>query len=143
MTSNNYYQKALQNFGKKKDASSKENFSFIGDKTVDTSKNELINYSSLTSKFFLVVINIIIWLDNASIYSYDSTKRLFAYLNLNAFYLSPYWPHLAPVKLLFKIIKSKIRSKFWVKEINFDKNSVMEWIHSFLLETSTLYVKQI
>ena len=42
MTSNNYYQKALQNFGKKKDASSKENFSFIGDKTVDTSKNELI-----------------------------------------------------------------------------------------------------
>ena len=52
MTSNNYYQKALQNFGKRKDASSKENLSSIGDKIVDTSKNELINNSSLTSKSF-------------------------------------------------------------------------------------------
>ena len=87
--------------------------------------------------------NIIIWLDNASIHSSDSTKRLFAYLNLNIFYLPPYWPHLAPVELLFKIIKSKIRSKFWEKEINFDKNSGMEWIYCVLKETNTLYVKQI
>ena len=132
MTSNNYYQKALQIFWKRKDASSKENLSSIGDKTVDTSKNKQINYSSLASKYFLVVISIIICLDNAFIHSSDSTKRLFTYLNLNVFYLPPYWPHLAPVELLFKIIKSKIRSKFWEKEINFDKNLGMEWIHSVL-----------
>ena len=87
--------------------------------------------------------DVIVWCDNASVHSSDSTKKLFDYLNLNIFYLPPYCPHLAPVELLFKIIKTKIRSKFSEIEVNFEKDSGKQLIYNSMNDVTPFHIKQL
>ena len=69
--------------------------------------------------------NVILNMDNASIHTSDKTKKLLALFEYEVKFLPPYTPKLAPVELFFNIIKQKIRSYWWKKIIDFDKNQDM------------------
>ena len=49
-------------------------------------------------------------LDNASIHLSKETQAIFRQINLPTLFLPPYSPTLAPIKLFFRYLKSKIRS---------------------------------
>ena len=52
----------------------------------------------------------IITMDNASIHSWTATLEIIRKMQINAWFLTPYSPSLAPVEIAFKYIKSKLRS---------------------------------
>ena len=72
--------------------------------------------------------NIIVNLDNASIHTSALTRRLFWAFGIKVWFLPPYSPKLAPIEILFNIIKTKIRSFRNIKCIDFEKDSGVKWI---------------
>ena len=82
----------------------------------------ILNYAlKATVKYWIK--NVVLNLDNASIHSSEKTKKLLTLMKYNVNYLLPYCPHLAPVELLFKIIKTKVRWNYSNVELDFSKNS--------------------
>ena len=82
----------------------------------------ILNYVLKTTNKIWIK-NVVLNLDNASIHSSEKTKKLFELMKYNVNYLPPYCPHLAPVELLFKIIKTKVRSYHSDIELDFSRNS--------------------
>ena len=67
--------------------------------------------------------NIYFIMDNATIHTCEKTKKLFTNFKNIVKYLPPYSPKLAPVELIFNIVKQKIRMKNSEEYIDFDKQS--------------------
>ena len=73
--------------------------------------------------------DVILTLDNASWHLSEDIKLHIARLDFNAVYLPPYTPIYAPVETFFKIVKEKVRSSKEFKNIEFSKESGMEFIY--------------
>ena len=71
-------------------------------------------------------------LDNASTHCSEETKLHLKNLKLSVIYLPPYSPTLAPVELLFKILKTKIRSSDQYETTKFSKESGVNLIFNSL-----------
>ena len=87
----------------------------------------IISYAfktTMKNDFSRTIIN----LDNASIHTALSSRKLYHYYNLNVWFMPPYSPQLACIELFFNIVKSKILSQYFDKNINFSKNSEANWI---------------
>ena len=62
-------------------------------------------------------------LDNASIHLTRQTMNLAQYLKMELHYLLPYWPHLAPIELIFGALKKRITALKLEETIDFAKPS--------------------
>ena len=78
---------------------------------------------ALTHKNKHKLRDILFTMDNAAIHWSAKTKSHYENLGLKVAYLPPYWPALAPVELLFKIIKTKIRSMSYSNNVDYLKDS--------------------
>ena len=72
--------------------------------------------SKALSKF-----NVWITLDNAPVHTSYKSMEILKWLKIEAYFLPPHSPELAPVELFFRWIKKKILSKYNKDLINFDK----------------------
>ena len=80
----------------------------------------------------LSIENTLLILDNAPYHISESTKGKILKLNLNAIYLPPYSPILAPVEQFFMLIKFKIKFINKSKGVNFNSKGGVEAIcHSW------------
>ena len=87
--------------------------------------------------------NICLVMYNATIHTWENTKILFSHLKLNARYLPPYSPKLAPVELFFNIIKQKIRANYSEEQIDFGKKSCQDCIYGSTNAVSKSNVKSL
>ena len=62
-----------------------------------------------------------VMLDNAAIHWTEVTRRTAAYYNFQMNYLPPYWPHLAPVEVVFGIAKRNLINLKTGVQVNFSK----------------------
>ena len=67
------------------------------------------------------VLEFWIMLDNAAIHWAEATRRIAALYNFQMNYLPPYWPHLAPVEVVFGIAKKNLISLKLEVQVNFSK----------------------
>ena len=84
-----------------------------------------------------VSLQIKVMLDNASVHLTKKVKRLASHLSLELNYLPPYWPHLAPVELVFGAIKKRISCLKIKEAIDFDKPSGKKIILNTLRNINT------
>ena len=64
-----------------------------------------------------------VMLDNASIHLTSKTMKIAQYLKMKLNYLPPYWPHLAPIELIFDALKKRITAIKLGEAIDFAKPS--------------------
>ena len=101
-----------------------------------------ILYYSITYSKMRAISEWIVMLDNASIHCSKITMKTIEKIKFNWMYLPPYSPMLAPVELLFRAIKNKMRTILHQQEIWFNvpsdriyifdttKNIDQEWVKS-------------
>ena len=87
--------------------------------------------------------NVIICMDNAAIHTSKSTIKVLSNMKHKTNFFPPYWPHLAPVELFFKLIKSKIRSNYSKIQLDFSGTSGRDWICKVWSAITTQAVKKI
>ena len=58
-------------------------------------------------------------------------------------FLPPYCPHLAPVELFFKILKTKIRANYTDEVINFEGDTERDWNFQALLTINKTMIQKI
>ena len=69
-----------------------------------------------------------VMLDNTSIHLTSGTMKIAQYLKMELNYLPPYWPHLAPIELIFGALKKRITSIKIGEAIDFAKPSGKRFI---------------
>ena len=62
-------------------------------------------------------------LDNASIHLTESVQKMAQIVSIELNFLPPYSPNLAPVEMIFGVIKRKLLSTKWKEKISFSKPS--------------------
>ena len=66
---------------------------------------------------------VVITVDNVSIHWTSQAKETAAKLNMRIIGLPPYWPHLAPVELVFGYVKNHIRRQCISNSVDYSKTS--------------------
>ena len=77
-----------------------------------------------------------IFVDNAFINTSKLTKAIYKNMVVRLRFIPPNWPEIAPVELMFKMLKSKIRAANVTREINFESIAGMKTIAKGLTELS-------
>ena len=75
-------------------------------------------------------MNTVLSLDNAPTNCSETPINFLKNQGFNTIFLQAYSPQLAPVEVLFSILKTKIRSWEEYSKIDFNKMSGMNWIFS-------------
>ena len=78
-----------------------------------------------------------VMLDNASIHLTNEVKRISKHLSFGLQYLPPYCPHLAPIELIFGVVKRRISNQKNKNLIDFSKLSGKKAIVNSLEHIST------
>ena len=86
---------------------------------------------------------VIVTIDNASIHSSKKTNRAIAELELRVELLPPYSTNLAPVELVFSIIKNLIVKNNYLKELNFSQTSCRNAVIKVLKFINSLNARSI
>ena len=98
---------------------------------------------ALTHKNKYRLNEVLFTMDNAAIHRSIKTKSHYENLGLNVAYLPPYWPTLAPVEILFKLIKTKIRSIHCEYNVDYLKDSGTELIMNAMSSLEPTKIKNI
>ena len=75
---------------------------------------------------------VLLIMDNCPYQASNSTKDKLKRWKINTLYLPPYWPELAPVELLFRSLKSKLRCHREKEHVNFLSQNGIELASSTL-----------
>ena len=74
--------------------------------------------------------------NNAFIHTSKLTKAIYKNIEVRLRFMPPYWPEVAPVEQMFKMLKAKIRAANVTREINFWSITAMKTIAKGLTELS-------
>ena len=80
---------------------------------------------------------IIVMLDNASVHLTNEVKRVSKHSFMEIHYLPPYWPHLAPIEIIFGATKRRISNLKTSNPIDFTKPTGKKIIMNSLVQINT------